>query len=124
MTTFALKLLMQDAHRQARIWVNSKKTESYAIAFSVALKAEWAAKAERARIRAAQESRRASKRAPVQSTTPANQPARASRRIVPLEVAKRDGLNHGKSWYCKERDIEAKGAAPEWEGDLICYVYA
>lgn len=45
------------------------------------------------------------------------------RKILPLSVADRDGLNHGKSWYCGERDIQIKGALPEWEGEKICYVY-
>ena len=128
MTNFALKLIMQAAHRQAGTWVRNGRTESYAIALSVALKAEWAAKKESARIRAAQEARRAAKqRSAERSAAMHKRPARtgySSRRIMPLSVAQRDGLNHGRAWYCSERDIETKGAMPEWEGDLICYVYA
>lgn len=128
MSKFALKLIMQAAHRQAGIWVRNGYTDSYAIALSVALKAEWAAKRKSASIRAAQEARRAAKQHDVERAGAMNtRPARIaynSRRIMPLSVAQRDGLNHGRSWYCGERDIEAKGAMPEWEGDLICYVYA
>lgn len=47
------------------------------------------------------------------------------RRYVTLEtIAHRDGLNRGKSWLCGERDIQVKGALPEWEGQAICYVYS
>ena len=128
MTNFALRLIMQAAHRQARIWVSNGRTDSYTIAFRIALKAEWATKRENDRIRAAQEARRAAKQRDAERTAAMNKrPQHAgykSRRIMPLSVAQRDGLNHGRAWYCGERDIETKGAMPEWEGDLICYVYA
>ena len=54
-----------------------------------------------------------------------NQPAQAnqSRYIAPLETAERNGLNHGRSWVCKEMDIQTKGVNPALEGELICYVY-
>ncbi|MFJ5538559.1 hypothetical protein [Vreelandella titanicae] len=48
----------------------------------------------------------------------------SSRRVVPVVVAEREGLNRGKSWFCSERDIQTKGACPSWEGEAICYVYA
>lgn len=47
-----------------------------------------------------------------------------SRRVMPVVVAEREGLNRGKSWFCSERDIQTKGACPSWEGQAICYVYA
>lgn len=50
---------------------------------------------------------------------------RTGGRYVELaRVARDNNLNHGKTWWCGEVDIETKGAMPEWEGDLICYVYA
>lgn len=128
MKTISLQRIMQAAHRQASIWVRNGRTDDYSIALSVAMKKEWAELKERARIRAAQEARREAKqRAAECAAAMNNRPALtgySSRRIMPLSVAQRDGLNHGRSWYCGERDIETKGAMPEWEGDLICYVYA
>lgn len=41
-----------------------------------------------------------------------------------LAVAERDGLNHGASWYCGDREIEVMGMNPMHEGELVCYVYA
>ncbi len=123
MKSLSLQRIMQAAHRQAGIWVRNGHTESYAIAFRVALKAEWDAKKENARIRAAQEARRAAKRQDAERTASMNKrPTRTgynSRRIMPLSVAKRDGLNHGRAWYCKELDIETKGALPERDGHLL-----
>lgn len=49
---------------------------------------------------------------------------RGSRYLELLVVAERDGLNHGKSWYCGEREIETMGMNPMHEGELVCYVYA
>lgn len=40
-----------------------------------------------------------------------------------LEYAHLHNLRCGKAWICTERDIQTKGALPEWEGQLICYVY-
>lgn len=49
----------------------------------------------------------------------------AGRRYLELlSVAKRDGLNHGQSWYCGDREIETMGMNPMHEGELVCYVYA
>ncbi len=48
----------------------------------------------------------------------------SARRIELLSVAERDGLNHGRAWYCSDRDIETKGINPMHEGELICYVYS
>lgn len=45
------------------------------------------------------------------------------RYIESLEVAERNGLNHGRAWFCNEMDIETKGANPSFEGQMICYVY-
>lgn len=45
------------------------------------------------------------------------------RYLTNLERAELYGLNHGRAWTCGEIDIQTKGALPEWEGDLICYVY-
>lgn len=53
----------------------------------------------------------------------AKKPA-TGRYVELLEVAEREGLNHGKAWICGERDIETKGAHPAWESEMICYVYA
>lgn len=52
-------------------------------------------------------------------------PAGNSKRryVTSLERAEREGLNHGRAWTCGEIDIQTKGARPEWEGELICYVY-
>jgi len=50
--------------------------------------------------------------------------AKSGRYLELLEVAERDGLNHGNSWVCTEYHVDAKGAHPSWEGQLICYVYA
>lgn len=33
-------------------------------------------------------------------------------------------LKHGKSWVCTEYDIECNGVRPEFDGELICYVYS
>jgi hypothetical protein len=48
----------------------------------------------------------------------------ASRTLMLSAVAKRDGLHHGKSWICGEREIETMGACPSWDGMQVCYVYA
>jgi len=45
------------------------------------------------------------------------------RRLELLSIAERDGLSHGASWFCTEYHVDAKGAKPEWEGEMICYVY-
>jgi hypothetical protein len=50
--------------------------------------------------------------------------AKSARTITLLAVAQRDGLNHGKSWTCGEREIETMGACPSWDGMQVCYVYA
>lgn len=47
-----------------------------------------------------------------------------SRYLELLSIAQRDNLNHGKSWYCGEREIETMGMNPMHEGELVCYVYA
>lgn len=46
-----------------------------------------------------------------------------SRYVELLATAEFENLNHGRSWYCSEIDIETKGASPAWEGEQICYVY-
>lgn len=33
------------------------------------------------------------------------------------------GKNHGKSWICSGFNIDRYSLPPEWEGELICYVY-
>lgn len=48
----------------------------------------------------------------------------SERRIESLAYAQMMNLNHGKAWFCSERDVELKGANPAFEGELICYVYA
>lgn len=53
----------------------------------------------------------------------ASKKASGGRYIELASVAERDGLNHGRAWFCGERDIETKGAKPEFEDMLICYVY-
>ncbi|EBV8483672.1 hypothetical protein HT95_002350 [Salmonella enterica subsp. enterica serovar Ago] len=51
-------------------------------------------------------------------------PNRGVRYLELLSIAERDGLSHGKSWYCGEREIETMGMNPMHEGELVCYVYA
>ena len=46
------------------------------------------------------------------------------RYLTLLSAAESNGLNHGKSWVCGEKEIETMGASPEWEGMQVCYVYA
>ncbi|ECB1778536.1 hypothetical protein EU837_01995 [Salmonella enterica subsp. enterica serovar Kibi] len=41
-----------------------------------------------------------------------------------LSIAERDGLNHGKSWCCGDREIETMGMNPMHDGELVCYVYS
>lgn len=123
-----LKRIMQEAHRQAGIWVRNGHTDSYAIALSVALKAEWAQERRNVEIAKARAARQAAKERAAQRNAAMNQrtarTSYTSRRVALLETAIDQGLNHGKAWYCGERDIQTKGAAPEWEGEAICYVYA
>ena len=60
----------------------------------------------------------------VAAPTPTAPVGNSKRRYVTsLDRAEREGLNHGRAWTCGEIDIQTKGARPEWEGDLICYVY-
>lgn len=37
-------------------------------------------------------------------------------------AARAEGLNTGKAWVADWRTID-KGHPPEWEGQLVCYVY-
>jgi len=45
------------------------------------------------------------------------------RRIVSLEQAEREGLSHGKAWFCTGYHVDAKNVSPELEGLMICYAY-
>lgn len=124
MNKHTLKRIMQSAHQQASIWVRNGQTDSYVIALSVALKAEWQQARKDAASRAAREARKAQKEA---AAKPAARPARSnwtSRTVMLAMTANEKGLNRGKSWICGEMDIQTKGALPEWEGESICYVYA
>jgi len=39
-------------------------------------------------------------------------------------VARDNGLNHGKTWYCTGYMVDSKSLSPAWEGEEICYIYA
>lgn len=43
-----------------------------------------------------------------------------SRRIELLSNA---GNNHGNAWTCTWQNVDANSLPPEWEGQLVCYVY-
>lgn len=43
------------------------------------------------------------------------------RRVALLKNA--EGLNHGKAWVASAYDVDSKSLPPEWEGELICYIY-
>lgn len=45
------------------------------------------------------------------------------RYIELLSVAERNGLNFGMDWVCTSKDVDEKGANPEFEGERVCYVY-
>lgn len=126
MTKLTLPRIMKFAHKQARIWVDNKHTDSYAIAFSVALKQEWTNLKRSLENDAHRKARQAAKeRHARQNAAPAPKAtAWKARRVMPVVVAEREGLSRGKSWFCSERDIQTKGACPSWEGQAICYVYA
>lgn len=51
-----------------------------------------------------------------------NQPKK-SRYIELLNIAQRDGLNHGKSWFCTAYNVDSMSLPPHFEGEMICYVY-
>lgn len=123
MTKLTLRNIMKYAHQQARIWVNNKHTDSYAIAFRIALKQEWADLKRSMANDAARKARQAAKEK-ARATAAPKATAWKTRRVMPVAVAEREGLNRGKSWFCSERDIQTKGACPSWEGEAICYVYA
>lgn len=126
MTKLTLRNIMKYAHQQARIWVNNKHTDSYTIAFRIALKQEWTNLTRSMANDAARKARQVAKeKASVANAAPAPKATSwKSRRVMPVVVAEREGLNRGKSWFCSERDIQTKGACPSWEGQAICYVYA
>lgn len=126
MTKLTLRNIMKYAHQQARIWVNNKHTDSYTIAFRIALKQEWTNLKRSMANDAARKARQAAKEKASAANAALAPKAAAwkSRRVMPVVVAEREGLNRGKSWYCSERDIQTKGACPSWEGEAICYVYA
>lgn len=47
-----------------------------------------------------------------------------SERYIELALFANDnGLNHGKSWVCSLSNVEQHSLSPEWQGELICYVY-
>ena len=46
-----------------------------------------------------------------------------SRKIVTLDYAEKNSLNHGQAWRCNERNIETQGVNPSLEGEIICYAY-
>lgn len=56
------------------------------------------------------------------ASTPAPAP-RGERYIERLEVAERNGLNHGRSWVCNGWQVDQHSLPPEFEGELVCYVY-
>lgn len=45
------------------------------------------------------------------------------RRIELLRVAQEQNLNAGREWVCAIAHVDAHSLPPEWEGELICYVY-
>lgn len=57
------------------------------------------------------------------ASAPAQTRTGGRRYIELLDVAERDGLNHGRAWICDGFRIDRDSLPPEWEGRAICYVY-
>ncbi|KFF48110.1 hypothetical protein GY26_16115 [Gammaproteobacteria bacterium MFB021] len=74
--------------------------------------------------RAARAAEQQQKKASVTHIATARAKRTGERYVTSLAIAERDGLNHGRAWACGEMDIIRKGALPEWEGEMICYVYS
>lgn len=45
------------------------------------------------------------------------------RRVELLAVAERQKLSHGTSWVCNGWQVDRDSLPPEFEGELVCYVY-
>ena len=46
-----------------------------------------------------------------------------ARYIERADVARVNGLNHGKTWIATGYDVDARSIDPSMEGEEICYVY-
>ncbi|WP_345868346.1 hypothetical protein [Shewanella algae] len=56
------------------------------------------------------------------ASTPAVKTVTTSQRQIML-AANAVGKNHGKAWICTGFNVDKHSLPPEWEGELICYVY-